>query len=225
MRDVDQGAAGTCVILASLSAVAASGVNLADRITPLGGDRYEVPLYRPGTGWVTQTVTFDGTWTANDPAPRGPGDFWVLLYQRAYLQEMGVNWADPDAARWAERYGGRFQGVTQGLLALTGSADLHSAPVGGLTGRDYLALRRALAAGRPAICATGLAVPAAGGQPALVADHAYTVLGIRSDAAGTRVRVRNPWGVDGPNVASGTDGAFDLPWATFSRAMTSYCLA
>src|SRR5207244_7004719 len=91
INDVDQGQAGTCVILSLIAAVTDSGVNLAARITPLGNNLYSVPLYRPGTGWITQTVFYNGTWTANDPVPAGAGDFWVLLYQRAFLQEMGVN--------------------------------------------------------------------------------------------------------------------------------------
>jgi len=46
---------------------------------------------------------FDGTWTDNDPTPTADGAAWPLLYQRAFLQEMGVNWADPNSAGWATR--------------------------------------------------------------------------------------------------------------------------
>src|SRR5947199_380285 len=66
-KDVFQRQSGTCVILSSLSAVTADGTNLAARITKIGSNSYSVPLYRSGTGWIRQTVTFDGSWTDNDP--------------------------------------------------------------------------------------------------------------------------------------------------------------
>src|SRR4029077_10865331 len=96
--DVFQGQSGTCVILSSLAAVTANGTNLAARIAKVGTNLYSVPLYRPGTGWIRQTVTFDGTWSDNDPMITNPADAWVVIYQRAFLQEMKVNWNDTNSA-------------------------------------------------------------------------------------------------------------------------------
>jgi Ca2+-binding RTX toxin-like protein len=48
VRDIKQGEAGTCVLLASMLAVRNSGVNLAARIRQVGPNTYTVPLYRLG---------------------------------------------------------------------------------------------------------------------------------------------------------------------------------
>src|SRR5436305_1223555 len=81
-------------------AVTANGTNLAARIQKVGANLYTVPLYRPGTGWIRQTVYFDGTWTDNDPMIVNRNDAWVVIYQRAFLQEMGVNWSDANVGGW-----------------------------------------------------------------------------------------------------------------------------
>lgn len=221
LDDVNQGRAGTCVVLASLAAVEASGVNLASRIAPRGNNQYAVPLYRPGTGWITQTVYYDGTWTANDPAPHGAGDFWVLLYQRAFLQEMGVNWADPDSAHWGDKYGNTFRQIDKALLALTGQANWD----GNGTLSD---LQQAAAGNHPTIALShntgdvpGLNLAALG----VVSGHAYTVLGVRTDRAGTWVTLRNPWGTDGPKVQGADDGIIELSWGVFSAVMQGYVVA
>src|SRR5262249_53501443 len=119
-QDVGQGESGACVILASLAAGAADGTNLAARIQKVGANPDSVPLYRPGTGWIKQTVTFDGTWTDNDPMAADKNDAWVVIYQRAFLQEMGVNWNDANSNGWAARYGDDYQVANAGLVALTG---------------------------------------------------------------------------------------------------------
>jgi len=221
INDVDQGLAGTCVILASIASVTDAGVNLAARITPLGNNLYAVPIYRLGTGWVTQTVYYDGNWTANDPAPKGPGDFWVLLYQRAYLQEMGVNWNDPDSAHWGDKYGNAFRQIDKGLLALTGRATWDNTAT-------LAELQQAVWTNRPAVALShntgeipGLNLAALG----VVSGHAYTVLNVRTDAAGTWVTLRNPWGTDGPVVQGANEGVIDLSWGVFSAVMQGYVVA
>jgi hypothetical protein len=219
--DVDQGRAGTCVVLSSIAAVTNSGVNLAARITALGTNLYSVPLYRPGTGWIAQTVYYDGTWTANDPAPHGAGDFWVLLYQRAFLQEMGVNWNDPDSAHWGDKYGNSFRQIDKGLLALTGKATWDNTAT-------LAELQQAASANRPTLALShntgevpGLNLASLG----VVSGHSYTVLGVRTDTAGTWVTLRNPWGTDGPIVQGANDGVITLSWGVFSAVMQGYCVA
>lgn len=220
--DVSQEGSATCVILASLAAVSASGVDLAGRIRALGGGRYAVPIYRDGTGWVTQTVTFDGTFTDADPRPTAHGDTWVLLYQRAYLQEMGVRWNDPDVAGWAAKYGDGFQRADRGLVALTGDARWRGEAGSGLTPDDLAALRRATAAGRPVVALTATAAERPRlnfSNVGLVARHAYAVVGVRDDGRGTWVRLRNPWGTDGPVRQGADDGLIDVSWNVFRLAM------
>jgi hypothetical protein len=221
VNDIRQGASGTCVVLASLSAIANSGVDLAGRIQQVGENQYNVPLYRPGTGWVTQTVYFDGTWTDNDPSVANPGDAWVCIYQRAFLQEMGVRWTDPNQAQWANTYGDRFQHADAALVAFTGSASWHDSAMG-LARTNLSDLTRAVAGQRPTIALTRDADIQ---QYGLIADHAYTVLGVSSDASGTKVILRNPWGSDGPQQQGANDGVIALRWDVFARVMQGFCVA
>jgi hypothetical protein len=234
-KDVYQGQSGTCVILSSLAAVTADGTNLAARITKVGTNLYSVPLYRPGTGWITQIVTFDGTRTDNDPMITNPADAWVVIYQRAFLQEMKVNWNDTNAGGWATKYGDKFQVANAGLIALTGHGTWHSdtsiashggasststaavAPGGG-SATELAALKSALANKKPAIALTkNLNLS----QYGLVTGHAYTILAVN----GTAVTLRNPWGTDGPKVQGANDGVITISWAQFSTVMQGFCVA
>jgi hypothetical protein len=237
--DVQQGRSGTCVVLASVAAVASSGVDLAGRIQQVGANLYSVPLYRPGTGWVRQTVYFDGTWTDNDPMLANPDDVWVLIYQRAYLQEMGVNWRDPNQGQWAARYGDRFMRADSALVALTGAAVWHDG-ANGLSHSDLNELTAAVGK-RAAIALTkevGLVSPSAARLPTialtkdtnlsafgLVEGHAYTVLGVTTGVGGPRVVLRNPWGSAGPVPQRADDGVITVAWDVFSRVMQGFCVA
>jgi hypothetical protein len=237
ISDVDQGEAGTCVILSSLAAVTSDGTNLAARITKVGTNLYSVPLYRPGTGWVKQTVYFDGTWTDNDPKITSPNQAWVIIYQRAFLQEMGVNWNDPSSSGWAGKYGSKFQLANAGLIALTGrgtwqadnptnfrggasasGSTTGSATAPGSAAANFALLKSALAAKRPTIALTKNTNLT---QIGLVTDHAYTVLGV----SGNTVTLRNPWGTDGPKPQGADDGIITLSWDLFSQVMQGFCVA
>jgi hypothetical protein len=233
--DVSQGQSGTCVILSSLAAVTADGTNLAARITKVGTNEYSVPLYRPGTGWIKQTVYFDGTWTDNDPMINSRADAWVVIYQRAFLQEMGVNWNDTNSNGWAAKYGDKYQVANAGLVALTGQGTWHAdttiastggasvasaaqAGTAGANATDLATLKAAIAAKRPAIALTKNMNLS---QYGLVTDHAYTVLAVN----GTTVTLRNPWGTDGPKVQGANDGVIAISWAVFSSVMQGFCVA
>jgi hypothetical protein len=234
--NVFQGQAGTCVILSSLAAVAADGTNLAARIQKLGPNLYSVPLYRPGTGWIQQKVYFDGTWTDNDPAVVTHNSAWVVIYQRAFLQEMGVNWNDTKSLGWAAKYGSKFQIANSALVALTGRGTWHadfttvagssgstttSGGVGGaiaLTAADMATLKAAVAARRPVIALTKNANLA---QYGLISDHAYTVLGVTA----TTVTLRNPWGTDGPRTQGANDGIITVSWSAFATMMQGFCVS
>lgn len=221
--NVKQGAAGTCVILASLAAVRDSGVDLAARVTKTGTNQYSVPLYRPGTGWVTQTVYYDGQWTDNDPMVTSASDAWVLIYQRAYLQEMGVRWSDPDQSAWASKYGDRFQRADSALVAITGAGNWRNAAASGLTTADLSDLTTAVANRRPVIVLTRSGSLSSYG---LIEDHAYTVQSVQVNSAGaTTVTLRNPWGADGPIVQGANDGIITISWDAFRQTMTGFCVA
>lgn len=221
--DIHQGSSGTCVVLASLSAVADSGTDLSQRIVKTGDNQYAVPLYRPGAGWVYQTVYFDGVWTDNDPMLSRAGDAWVLIYQRAFLQEMGVRWNDPDQSAWASRYGDKYQRADAALVAITGAAIWHGAPTSGLTSADLSDLTASVAGSRPTIVLTR---PGELSGYGLIDDHAYTVLSVQRNANGlTTVTLRNPWGADGPVRQGADDGVITISWDVFRTTMMGFCVA
>ncbi len=215
-RSVRQGEAGTCVLLASLAAVTSSGVDLAGRIRQTGQNQYAVSLYRPGTGWVTQTVYFDGQWTDNDPMLANPGDAWVLIYQRAYLQEMGVRWTDTNQSQWADRYGDKYMQADSALTALTGASMWHAGPLGRA---DLADLRAVAASHRPAVALTNAA---GADRYGFVNGHAYTVMGVSADG---QVTLRNPWGTDGPRRQGADDGVVTVSWDAFVRSMQGFVTA
>jgi hypothetical protein len=159
----------------------------------------------------------------------------VIIYQRAFLQEMGVNWRDSNSDGWATKYGDSFQVANAGLIALTGHGTWHadtavasrggasSSSVGqtgaaGANASDLATLRAAIAGRRPAIALTKNMNLS---QYGLVTDHAYTVLAVN----GTTVTLRNPWGTDGPKVQGADDGVISISWAVFSSVMQGFCVA
>ncbi|MFO0810167.1 MAG: hypothetical protein U0746_16220 [Gemmataceae bacterium] len=216
VQNVKQGEAGTCVLLSSLAAVTNKGIDLAGRIKQVGENQYNVPLYRPGTGWVTQSVYFDGQWSDNDPMLANPGDAWVLIYQRAYLQEMGVRWTDPNQDQWADKYGDKFQQADSALIALTGAAMWHG---GALDKADLGDLRTAANAHRPAIALTN----GSGAEKyGLISGHAYTVMAVSADG---KVTLRNPWGTDGPLRQGADDGLVTVSWDAFRTTMQGFVTA
>lgn len=228
-EDVRQGLGGTCVILSSLQAVSGTGVDLAGRITKVGTNQYAVPMFRPGAGWVNQIVYYDGTWTDNDPAPTADGNAWVLLYQRAYLQECGVNWADTNASAWASRYGSTFQNVDRAFIALTGHSTWNGAVNGSVTDSQLAAMRSNFAQHRAQIVLSRPSNSAAAADMTrlgIVTSHAYSVEGFGYTSTGeVTVTLRNPWGTDGPKAYGANDGIITLKWSDFRKVMLGYCVS
>jgi Ca2+-binding RTX toxin-like protein len=250
--DIDQGLVDTCACLSALAAFAKTNPSdLAARIQydKVLGD-YLVPIYQ-NNHWTTQRVHFDGTWTDNDPQPRAGADgvsrdYWPLLYQRAYLQAFNVDTSSPDGSQWAERgtssddaysQAWRFGDVAE--QALTGhKAEVHY----GLTDGDKQYLEQMLNAGKDVIADTqslsGKQATVAGAG--LVFSHSYTVLDMGTDARGTYVDLRNPWGVDAaPGATAGwsatdaayfnqgdvDDGIIRVNWNTFEKAFSTLAAA
>lgn len=227
-EDVRQGLSGTCVILSSLQAISNAGVDLSGRIQQISEKYYRVPIYRPGTGWVNQVVFFDGSWTDNDAAPTQDGNPWVLLYQRAFLQEKRVNWQDPNSANWATKYGGAFQQVDAAFMAVMGRAQYVGSRTGGLLDSDLSMLRNAFAANRPTIILSrpsNSTVAADMTRLGIITSHAYSLVGFGSRNGQTTVKMRNPWGTDGPVRYGIDDGIIEINWSDFRRVMLGFTMA
>ena len=196
-------------------------------------------------------VAFDGSWTDNEPTPLAAGDgvsrdYWPLLYQRAYLQAFNVNTSNPDGNQWAvsgttaaDVYRQDWRYANVALQAITGNA----AQVRyGLTDADKQYLEAVLRAGKDVIANTQTVAAKqwAVAGTGLVFGHAYTVTGSGTDARGTYVDLRNPWGVDAQTGAlanwsagdqsyftkgDATDGRVRVSWGTFQQAFATLAAA
>lgn len=209
--DVAQGLAGTCSIAAAL-ATGVGNVNFPANIRYLGNRLYQVRLWRNGAASY-QNVFFDGTWDDNDLKPttvrtanglqtgRFQGEFWTVLYQRAYLQMQGVNYRERDATKWGNAWAD--QGKV--LAAITGWSVTIAA-------KNPVGLRNALL-----------------NQNCLVAldegpwfAHAYAIRAVYQWYGRWYVQVYNPWSVDAVNDTGITvikdgvnDGLMTMTWDTF----------
>jgi len=207
--DVDQGTGGTCSILSVLASAGEKGL-LNDAITYLGNNQYRVRVYaidsQGFTSPTTQTVFFDGTWTDTDPKPSKQLDFWTILYQRAVLQQQGVNWRVPAAV---EGYSS-WLGMAHATVLGTATENVFEPPA---TMRGYLLAGEVLTVGSLTYAANGI-----------VPSHAYAIVNIYQSAGQWRVTLYNPWGVDGYAAVSGAnDGLVEIAWNQFMANFAYFC--
>lgn len=215
--DVQQRQSPTCQTLASLAAAVAQGFNVAARITPLSGYQYRVSL----GGLAPQVVTFDGTWSDNDPKPAtGPPEFYTVLVQRARLQAYGVDWSAPMTdAQWDaadDATGGKLLSSAQALRDITG----RTTTVSKIDTADPQALAKALAQNRYVV-ASSVGDNKKDGLTAdgIVRHHAYAVTAVAKVNGVWMVTLYNPWGTDrgdGTAVGAGADdGVITLTFQQF----------
>lgn len=204
----------TCGINASLAGAAAQGVNPARYIHRIGlSQRYVVSLtvpawYEGGPNTREDVeVDFDGTWYAWDSQPSKTADgkleFWTVLWQRAFLQSIGVDWRT-NPTTWTD---GRWHSVdfALGTVLDAGASTNPSAHVVFGTRRALYAkmlqeIADQLAQGAVVVAST-TQIANLSGYPN---SHAYTVLGV--NVADLTVTLRNPWGIwTGDKVVLGWD--------------------
>jgi hypothetical protein len=248
--DIHQQLANTCSLLSSLAAFTrTAGTDLAARIGyDAAADKYLVPLFL-NNQWTNVAVSFNGTWSDNDPYPGpaaadGSRDYWVLLYQRAYLQAMNVNTNSLDSSQWAVRgtqpsdlvkQNWRYPAVALQAVTgfpatsrqTTGDADLQAVAGAVHGGHDVLANTQTWPDKRSLVDGTGL-----------IFSHTYTVMDV--DVSGRTVTLRNPWGIDSPpqylsalapaaraafTQGNDNDGIVRVSWDLFEQAFPTYVVA
>jgi Ca2+-binding RTX toxin-like protein len=208
--DVRQAGLGSCVFLSTLSGAADRGMDLASRITYVGNFHYRVRLFNLATGAADdQDVVFNGLMHYDaagkriDPYSADPGEFWTILFQRAYVQmsdNSDLDFTDPDDA----------------MYAVTGrSVDGRYLWLG-----DPAEYRSALQAGQVVIAYW------ADNTDQVYDAHAYTVMSVYQSNGLWRIKLRNPWGEDvkPSDIANGTkvptgsnsDGIIDITWSRFT---------
>jgi hypothetical protein len=247
--DIRQQIADTCSLLASLAAFAkTSPTDLAQRISyDAAHNQYLVPIF-VNNQWQNIPVTFDGTWTSNEPYPgpddgTGARDYWPILYQRAYLQAENVDTSSPDAHQWAIRGTSASQLTSQlwrypdvALKAVTGRT---VATDSSIDDSDLATIQGAINAGRDVIANTWTvdSMRSRVDGTGLVFSHTYAVICVTSDAQGPIITLRNPWGLDNKSTSLSTlstaarsfftignenDGLVQVRWETFKQAFTQY---
>src|SRR5262245_28881285 len=208
--DVNQGNTPTCWVLAPIASAARQGINLAGRITYLGNGDYRVKLLNEDGGHSYQVVNLEGGRLDFEPVPNG-SESWVILFHRAIMQEMDVDWTDKD-----DYSSGQCWDV---MPYLTGRpAESHEAYGIGFTDSFIMEMRDALAAHKVVCAGTrqGDYGPWAWdvNTPKLVGAHCYEVWAINSQAR--TVTLRNPWGYDGGSGSGNPDdGVITITWDQF----------
>jgi Ca2+-binding RTX toxin-like protein len=212
--------------LAGLAAVTnnQTDFNVAGRIRYLGTGQYLVKLGPPGDvsddlgspnpfGWVP--VSFDGTWTDNDPRPSAlerflprtvtteMREFWTILFDRAAVQALAPGY-DPFSYYSQADYEGLNPGLTRPgdvVAAMTGDPTtafaLSPTPPAGFTFTD---MQNKLAAGFWLTAQTQAAPTLAGLAP----DQGYAVTKVFTTLSGSQfVTLYNPSGFDRGLTPSG----------------------
>ncbi len=243
-NDILQGRSDTCAFSAVLSGVANTGFDFESglrEIRPYNSSHsglYEVRVYQRnssgGFDRIWQPVEFDGTVFGGDLQPTDNGEYWHLLYLRAYLD-------------FSTDVGANYTSIRTCLETLTGHGVESFNPQQNTGVSGARQIEDALEDGRAIIAGTRDAGPSNEtillGNSGLVHNHAYTVMGIDIPSSPTidniLVSLRNPWGEDtaftffddnGDNTLQinewqrfrkglngVNDGLFEVSWRTFTQ--------
>lgn len=213
--DINQQQTGSCVLLSALAGAANSGrYNLANYIQYAGNDTYRVSLF-VGGAWRATSVSSNGDLTRNgnavyDTLADSEGESWQLLFQRAYMLQVGYN---PYSASSMASFPGEYNGQ-RALSMITG----RSATSYNVNGTAPTWLQNALANG--------------GSVNTFYAGHAYTLTRAFQSGGTWYVQVYNPWGVDQvhnsnlrPYADGSNDGLMTLSWANYASTFSHFSVA
>jgi hypothetical protein len=211
-----QGQVGDCYFISALAAVAKSRPELlAKAVTTNRDGTYTVRFFERKNGEAKPTpvsVTIDGSFasrgsTLEYASARETKELWPLIFEKAY-------------ATWKGGFGAIEGGMSATALeALTG-AKPGFFPVTTESKPEAVAaqLERALSNGGAVVALSKPWEPSVRG---VVADHAYTVLGVEQRDGETFVKLRNPWGEREPGHDGRDDGIFELPVSKFLGAFAT----
>jgi hypothetical protein len=59
----------------------------------------------------------------------------------------------------------------------------------------------------------------------VITSHAYSVIGFGTRNGVTTVKLRNPWGTDGPVKYGIDDGIIEITWTDFRKVMLGFCVS
>jgi RTX calcium-binding nonapeptide repeat (4 copies) len=178
----------------------------------------------------TVRVTFDGTWTDNDPMPAAGAapSFAAILLNRARLISFGIDpkrsYSDAEWDSWNARTGGRLYDAAHALRQFTGRGVSTIFP----SGTDFNWLRSRLDRGAAAVAYSFRSSSRAGNSFGIDGDTTYVVRRLFTDTQGRQwVELYNPTGADvgngklldnAPGAPRQNDGIITLAWADFQRS-------
>ncbi|MEM6777306.1 MAG: C2 family cysteine protease [Planctomycetota bacterium] len=214
-NDIHQKRSSSCIFSSSLAAVARTGFNFASHIRYVRsegeGYRYQVKLYDHQSlksEWVS--VHYDGTRTSEDMGHADQGEFWTVLYLRAYAKKYGFDLSELDEAK-----NRLYRSTRTAMQTITGNRSDWD-EFSNDTSAQQRKLANALDSGKAVMAPTiqhpsKRDIPKKGGvgKTGLVYNHGYTVLSVEN--AGRRnatVTLRNPWGKDNTLGISQYDDGF-----------------
>jgi Ca2+-binding RTX toxin-like protein len=222
ISDVHQDQSPTCQTLAAMASAVQAGIDFRKHITYQGKHIFDVRLWKGGK-LVTVRVTFDGSWNDNDPMPptdaegRALPEFWTTLLQRARLQLMGVDTSKRmTAAQWDQANKNSnylLYSVGNAIYTLTGKRTKMEV-VRTITPQSLKAV----------LDQRGIAVASTYRDPSridsrtnLTPNHAYSVVKVFREGNTWKVKLYNPFGVDGngPPLDGKNDGFITINWAQF----------
>lgn len=212
MDDAVQGQVGDCYFIAALASVAKTHPELLAKAVKTNRDgTYTVTFFENRKG-VTKpvSVTIDGTFANRSgrleyAAARETKELWPMIFEKAY-------------ATWK----GGFDAIEAGMSATALEALTGAKPEFFLVTSDskptdlFAQLQKATASGG---CVVALSKPWDPAESGVVADHAYTLLGVEEENGQKRVSLRNPWGEKEPGHDGRDDGIFTM---SLEKFMTSF---
>ncbi len=218
--DVNQTYTPTCWVLAPLSAAAQSGIDLASRIIYQGDGVYRVMLLKENGDFSYQYVNLEGGRLSFEPDPNGD-ESWVILFHRAIMQELDIDWKNPDA------YRGGYCSEVMSMLSGRPTED-HAAWESAFDTSFLIGIQQSLLDNQIVTATTVISDYGENGSsvstPKLVGSHCYQVLNI--DFSNSKIVLRNPWGSDGWKCYDGSDnGIVTIGFTAFAASFTSVAIS
>ncbi|MFO0601021.1 MAG: C2 family cysteine protease [Myxococcaceae bacterium] len=214
--DPTQGQVGDCYFISALSAVAKSHPEILQNAVKANRDgTYTVTFYERNSPMDLAKpvqVTIDGKFADRHgmleyAAARETKELWPMIFEKAY-------------ASWK----GGFDAIEGGmsataLEAITGKQGDFFPVTSDMKGDALFAQIKAACANKGAVVALSKTWDPS--EQGVVADHAYTLLGVEEKNGQKFVQLRNPWGEREPGRDGRDDGIFSLPIDKFATSFAA----
>ncbi len=216
--DPSQGGIGDCYLVSSASALALNCPEVLQKLIKDNGNgtytvtfkRYDAKSksYKDDPVTVSNSFPMKGSDTLYAAAPRtnGTRELWFPVLEKAY-------------AAWKGGYDAIRSGYPYEIFeACLGAPGKHFDPRVEDSSKIFASVQKALQAKKPVVVWTGVeSAERSYTNTGLVADHAYTVLGVSVKDGQRVVELRNPWGCTEPRGNGVDDGVFTMPWKDFVK--------